>query len=110
MLRLKREMNQKDLADATGIKQATISRIESGEIEGPRLGVLSSLANALGVTVDFLVGQTDEMTPSDILKTNPKAKYLFRGYEKLSEEGKKDLRDFLGWLEQREKKEKKGKG
>lgn len=105
-LRAAKGMSQVDLSRKTNIKQATISRIESGEIKEPRLSVLKELSKGLGVTVDFLVGRTDELTPSDILKSDPEAEVLFRGYEKLSAEGKDKLRDFLGWL--REKEQKKG--
>ena len=103
-LRKAKGMSQVALSRKTQIKQATISRIESGEIKEPRLTVLRELANGLGVTLDFLVGRTDELTPSDILESDPEAQILFRGYEKLSAEGKDKLKDFLGWLEDKEQK------
>lgn len=108
-LRIEKGMNQGDLATAAKLKQATISRVESGEIEEPRLGVLRSLASELGITVDYLVGKTDELTASDMLEADPEVEHLFRGYEKLTREGKERLKGFLGYLEQEEKKSKKGK-
>jgi len=48
-------INQKQLAEASDISQATISRIESGQVKEMRPQSLKRLADALGVTVDYLV-------------------------------------------------------
>lgn len=51
--------NQVDLSNATGIAQGTISRYESGERRGVRPENLMKIADATGVTVDFLLGRYD---------------------------------------------------
>lgn len=48
-------INQKQLVEASDISQATISRIESGRMEQLKSRTLKRLADALGVTVDYLV-------------------------------------------------------
>jgi len=48
-------INQAQLAEASDISQATISRIESGQVKEMRPQSLKRLADALGVTVDYLV-------------------------------------------------------
>jgi len=47
--------NQTDLARAAGIPQATISRLESGDIEQPKMMTLAKIARALEVSADYLL-------------------------------------------------------
>ena len=102
-------MNQKVLAEASKITQATISRIEQGKVKQLKSKALKRLALALGVTVDYLVDKTDKLTQDDILQSDEKAKYLFRGYGELSGDGQQQLIDFVRFLEEKEKEEKKKK-
>lgn len=54
-----RRMDQKDLAAKTGITTATISRYLAGKMK-PSAENLVSIAEALGVTTDYLLGRTNE--------------------------------------------------
>ena len=54
-LRQKQSLNQKDLSDRSGVSQATISRIETGQVRQPGSSALKSLADALGVSTDSLM-------------------------------------------------------
>ena len=58
-LRLARGLNQRQLADAAHLTQATISRIEQGKIYQLKSSALAGLAAALDVSVDSLIGKTD---------------------------------------------------
>lgn len=58
-LRIKNEMKQKELADKVGITEATLSRYENG-LRSPKGEIVSKLAEALGVSSDYLLGLTDE--------------------------------------------------
>lgn len=102
-------MNQKQLAEASGITQATISRIESGQVKELKSEALKRLAKALGITVDYLVDKTDKLTPNDIVRLDPTAQHIFRGYEKLSTTGRKQLENFVRFLEEQEEKKERGK-
>jgi len=106
-LREKKGMNQKQLADASRITQATISRIEQGKVNQLKSEALKRLAEALGSTVDYLVDMTDKLTAEDVLQSDETAKCLFRRYEKLSSDGRKQLIDFVQFLEGKEKEEEK---
>jgi len=108
-LRLKKGFNQKELADASGITQATISRIESEQVHQLKSEALKRLAKALGVTVDYLVGKTDKLSANDIVRSDTTAEYIFRGYEKLSGAQREKLKSFVHFLEEEEKKGGKGK-
>jgi transcriptional regulator with XRE-family HTH domain len=50
-LRLRRRWRQQDLADAAGVSQSTVARIELGKGGGMPLERLAKVANALGATV-----------------------------------------------------------
>lgn len=56
-LRMERGMKQKDVALASGVTQSQISMIEGGRIPGPRAPTLKKIADAIGVTVDQLIGK-----------------------------------------------------
>lgn len=58
-LRTKRKLTQEELSRASGIKQQTISAIESGKNKYPRVDTLAALARALRCTVDDLIDETD---------------------------------------------------
>ena len=60
MMRKKRRLTQKQLADMSGVTQQAISKIESGERKSPQIATLSKLAGALKCTVDDLIEDEDE--------------------------------------------------
>lgn len=57
--RTRRGWNQVDLANATQIPQGTLSRYENGERIGIHPGNLIRIADATGVSVDFLLGRQE---------------------------------------------------
>lgn len=63
-LRLARGLNQRQLAKAAQLTQATVSRIEQGKIRELKSSALAGLAAALDVSVDSLIGQAYR-TPND---------------------------------------------
>jgi transcriptional regulator with XRE-family HTH domain len=95
-------MNQKQLAAASKITQATISRIESGQVKELKSEALKRLASALRLTVDFLVDKTTELSSQDLIQSDPTAEYILRGYERLSATGREQLRNFVRFLELQE--------
>lgn len=55
-LRTQKGWTQRDLADASGLGQALISRYESGHYKSLRLSTAVKLAKALDTTPDYLRG------------------------------------------------------
>lgn len=98
-MRKKLGMSQKQLAEASGITQATISRIESGQTKQLKSEALKRLAKALKVTMDYLVGNADEIAPSDIARLDSTARHILAVYQKLSASGRKQLADFVRFLD-----------
>ncbi len=58
--RLKRNLTQAELSRRSGVPQAMISEIETGQVKAPRITTLWKLANALRVLVDDLVSADDD--------------------------------------------------
>jgi len=102
--REEKEMTQAELAKKSGLTQATISRIESGELKQIKSEAIKRLAVALNVTADFLIGDLPKMDFDDALRADETAKVIFRGYEKLTEDERREIRDFVEYLVDKKKK------
>lgn len=91
MLMEERHLNQKDLANHSGITEASMSKYLSGE-RTPRIDVIVNIANALHVTVDELIGNEIENDKFDVSRMKT---VLARGTQNMSEKDKKELIKFL---------------
>lgn len=58
-VRLENKLTQRQVAGMLGITEQSYQRYEYGKVV-PSALVLISLADALGVSLDYLVGRTDE--------------------------------------------------
>jgi len=83
-----RGINQKWLADETGVTEATISRYVAGRHQ-PEINIVISIARVLNVSMDFLCGLTDTPTPKDSL--GPEVLLLNRCYSRADAHDKKTL-------------------
>ncbi len=97
-------MTQTQLAKAARLTPAAISQFESGTRK-PAFDTLSSLADALKVTTDYLLGKK-EQGYNDLL-ADPKVSIMFRGIMELSEKDKEALLEFYEFL--RDKNDKNAK-
>ena len=59
-LREDRDLNQETLAEMLGVRQTTYSKYELGKINVP-VEMLINIADFYDVTLDYLVGRSDEM-------------------------------------------------
>jgi transcriptional regulator with XRE-family HTH domain len=88
-LRIEKGISQASLGLQIGLTQQAIARWEKGETE-PDSDMLNKLANIFDVSVDFLLGRTDERQNNNISNTEndwpPEAKVLFREVKKLTPE------------------------
>lgn len=60
-----RKLTQRQLADASGIPQQTISSLENGSRTDPRLSTLRGLADALGCEIDDLYEEEKNVSGID---------------------------------------------
>ena len=58
-MRKRRNLNQRELSDRSGVPQPMISEIERGIVRNPQIGTMYKLARALKCTVDDLI-ESDE--------------------------------------------------
>jgi transcriptional regulator with XRE-family HTH domain len=66
--RLHLDLTQKALADKVGISRTAMNQLEKGEIQNPRMHHLQAIAEALGVSMDYLAARPD--TPSGAVKAS----------------------------------------
>jgi len=96
------------LASASGISQATISRIESGKVKELKSAALRRLADALGVTMDYLVDKADTPGPNFVIVSGSPPQHILPVYEKLSPDRKRQFQDFARFLLQQQLEERVG--
>ena len=98
-LRGQRGLTQIELKKATGLSQATLSRIESGEFQNLRGDTLVKLADSLRVTTDYLLGRSDSAAPKHAFGSDLGARALLKIYEGLDEDNKRTLGAFAEFIE-----------
>jgi len=76
-LMAKKGMKQIDLAKKAGIDQSRLSQIIRGVNKQPRMATLEKLADALGVSVDELLGKKQPEPEIDLSDLHPKAKEIY---------------------------------
>ena len=108
-MRLDRGMSLRDVEVKTGISNAYLSQVERGKRNIPSTKVLFKLAQAYGISMEYLIiRQVKELEKkqesfSQSKLPPPDTEYITTNYEKLSEDGKQSLKDFLQFLIDKEK-------
>ncbi len=90
-----RELNQEELANKASLPATAISHFESGTRK-PSFDNLRKLADALEVSIDYLMGRTDTMSGSQATEAE-----IFRDYENLTDDDRELARDFMARLAKR---------
>lgn len=106
-LRAERNMLQKDLAKLLGISSKTISGYERDE-RRPDMKTLQDLASIFGVTVDYLIGKSDNKNNShfDVEKEFPEGvKVLRRATNELTQAQRVRMIELMEWFLKTEGKE-----
>ena len=62
-IRKLRNITQLELTQLSGVAQSSISQYESSKTRTPTIDIARKLAEALDVSVDYLLGNTDDPTP-----------------------------------------------
>ena len=103
-IRERKGWTQNHLAVVSGVPQPSIWRLENGLILNPKTGLLRKLAAALEVSMEYLLTEEDKPSFDEILSHDPMGQAVFRGYESLTDQGKEQLKSFVQWLTEEEKK------
>jgi len=92
-LRRQKNLSQSDLSKMVGVHYSHIGRYERGQSR-PKAGVLKLLAEALGVTTDYLFeGQVDKVAKARL--EDQDLLLMFKETERLPEEDKILVKKFL---------------
>jgi transcriptional regulator with XRE-family HTH domain len=84
-------LSQSGLARRIGVSQSAVSQMEAGD-RSPSYGMLVQLAEALGVTIAYLVG-------ADVEQLTPAEETHFRRYRALPPSGKQELDAYVEFLQ-----------
>lgn len=68
-IRKSRNISAKDVAEALGVSRAAISQFESGK-NAPSATVLIALADYFNVSLDYLVGRSDDPSLMSTLRSD----------------------------------------
>lgn len=109
-LRSKKGITQEVLASALEIPESTIRRYESSDDNTPRRERLEKIADYFGVSVDYLLGRTDDPAPLE-KKDKPIQGLAFidGGVEELDEEEMDYLMESLELFRRMKKRKAKDK-
>lgn len=99
-LRRKHKLTQKQLAYTTSMTQATISRIENGKVSNLRPSTLMRLSIALNVTIDYLVGKTDDMTIEEMFLSDANVRRFIECLKTMSQIQQNEIMNFAKYQAQ----------
>jgi transcriptional regulator with XRE-family HTH domain len=97
-----RGLSQGELGQKAGLQPSAISHFESGR-RSPSFDNLRRLADALSVTLDFLLGRESEARSA-----GPVADQLFRNFEQMSAEDQESLARFAKVLAEKNRERREG--
>lgn len=90
--RLELGLTMKQVADAVGVSEATISRWESGDIANMRRDRIFALAKKLGISPLTIMGEEPKPVGYDFLKQ------FVDIVSTMSEEEKQDLKNYMNFI------------
>lgn len=82
-VRKDKKMSQEDLAKKLDMQGAVIGRYERDEVK-PSIEVAANIAQVLGISLDYLVGNTDLLLDTDVIKK-------IQDMQKLDDQDRKSL-------------------
>ncbi len=101
LARENKNINQAQLAEKAGVTPAAISQIEKG-IRTPTIPVLQRITSVLNVSLDYLLGKTDESEIGDLLQ-NQEVRTFFRGFQSLDPEDKQTVEKMIDFFKSKKK-------
>jgi transcriptional regulator with XRE-family HTH domain len=99
-----KNLSQTDLADRTGLQPSAISHFETGK-RAPSFENLKRLADALSVSLDYLLGRVEEPKGS-----GPVVEQLFRDFNRMSTADQESFAKFASMLAEKNEAGKRKRG
>ena len=106
-LREDRQYTLRDVEEMAQISNAYLSQVERGERGIPHFKMLQRLAQLYGIPVATLIQAAEEESKGGGVSAKqpaPDAAFVSRGYEKLPEAKRQELKNFLQYLLQGEQR------
>lgn len=98
-MRDSKNMTQEELSDKVGISRPSLANIERG-VHIPSLEVAKKLADALDISVDFLLSKRSTPSTNDLSQNNEFAHFILRASQKLSNDDKERIKQIINaWQE-----------
>ena len=91
MLRSLRGLSQNELAKRVGLRQASLSRLESGVAHTIRASNAAKLAQELGTSVDYILSDRQKPSTSDLVGYDPAVDLLIEYYADCDERRREEL-------------------
>ncbi|MDN5277920.1 MAG: hypothetical protein PWR01_1885 [Clostridiales bacterium] len=101
-----RDMTQRELAERIGVTEVTISRYIKGERK-PRIDTVGKIAEAFGVSIDYLLGYSNIRNPYNNVKSDNQQSKNDKDDEFMSEEDLYIIEQFKKFLKQQRKMKRK---
>lgn len=89
-LRKERKLNQEQLAELASLNRVTVAKYESGRIE-PGAQALARIADALEVSVDVLLGRSEEKPAPKPAPRTVEARIVSGGIDRLPKEQREQV-------------------
>ncbi|ARX66042.1 XRE family transcriptional regulator [Bacillus toyonensis] len=102
-LRKEKKLRQEDMAKHLGIARTTYAMYEQGNRE-PDYDTLQKLANFFDVSVDYLLGRTNEKLPLIDFSKDPDLNIWFKDIKDASPEKREELKQFWEFIKQKKEK------
>lgn len=99
-----KKLSQTDLANRSGLQPSAISHFETGK-RAPSFDNLKRLADALAVSVDYLLGRAEEPKGS-----GPLVEQLFRDFNRMSSADQESFTKFASMLAEKNEAGKRKRG
>ncbi|WP_144456885.1 helix-turn-helix domain-containing protein [Bacillus pumilus] len=106
-LRKKAGLTQEELAKKLNVTRSALSQYELGTRE-PNYDLLLKIADFFEVTVDYLIGRSDnpdyKIIDDNKIESDPDLQIAFNAATDFSEEARKQTIDFINYIREKEKK------
>ena len=98
LARVNMRLTQEELAELARLNRVTVAKYEAGKVE-PGAQALSRIADALEVTVDELLGRSDEpQQPRQATPHTAEARILAAGIDKMPEKDRKRALEIMNLM------------
>ena len=106
--RTKRGLTQEELATKAEVPTISVSHFETGH-RFPNAESLRRLADALGVSTDYLLGRIKKPTDKNLKAADPEILGLFRRFQGMSKEAREQVKQLFETVDTMDRKKRRAR-